>query len=156
MPDRIWTGHSKSADSALFAADFPRNGTPAAIECLSSFYHILPIWEDRGHCNAQKVRYNRLTINYLTRLDVSYNTVLTELNCSSNRLSALDVSANSALITLCCSDNQLAILDVSNNSNLQVLYCNANWLSFSTISLPTNHTIESYDYRQYPLPMTKV
>ena len=35
---------------------------PVAIECLSSCYHILPIWEDRGHCNAQKVRYNSPTI----------------------------------------------------------------------------------------------
>ena len=64
--------------------------------------------------------------NELTNLDVSQNTVLTELKCNLNQLSNLDVTKNTALITLDCSFNELTSLDVSKNKSLEELYCSSN------------------------------
>ena len=61
--------------------------------------------------------------NQLTSLDVSANTLLTNLRCSNNQLTTLGVSANTALQHLYCGNNQLTSLDVSVNTVLQHLYC---------------------------------
>jgi hypothetical protein len=52
----------------------------------------------------------------LTSLDVSRNTTLTQLWCSSNQLTSLDVSKNTALTYLDCRSNQLT------NSALNALF----------------------------------
>ena len=62
----------------------------------------------------------------LKKLDVSKNTLLVELCCSTNQLTKLDVSKNTALTRLLCSDNQLTSLDVSQNTALNELYCDKN------------------------------
>ncbi len=95
--------------------------------------------------------------NSLTSLDVSKNTLLTQLYCSNNNLTALNVSNNRVLISLdCsndvwrngqnsltsldvskntlltefnCSNNKLVSLDISNNKALTRLYCSNNRLS---------------------------
>ena len=68
--------------------------------------------------------------NHLTSLDISNNTVLTQLNCSqNNQLTSLDVSNNTALTVLSCTSNQLTSLDVSNNTALTVLFCINNLLT---------------------------
>ena len=64
--------------------------------------------------------------NEIRALDVSKNTVLTELWCDLNTLSTLDVSKNTALTTLWCQDNNLSSLDVSKNTALTELYCHHN------------------------------
>ena len=46
-------------------------------------------------------------------IDISQNTALTYLDCSSNLLTSLDVSQNIALEELICTGNQLTSLDVS-------------------------------------------
>ena len=74
--------------------------------------------------------------NQLTALDVS-NTALTELNCNSNQLTALDVSQNTALKKLDCSKNQLTALDVSKNTALTNLICWSNQLTALDISKNT-------------------
>ncbi|HIG33006.1 MAG TPA: hypothetical protein EYQ09_06200 [Flavobacteriales bacterium] len=59
----------------------------------------------------------------MTALDVSSNTVLDYLYCSSNQLTSIDVSGATVLNYLACRDNQLTSLDVSNNTVLTYLAC---------------------------------
>ena len=65
----------------------------------------------------------------LTAIDVSKNTQLRLLGCSSNQLSSLDLSKNTELFLLSCSDNKLTSLDISKKSKLTTLYCHGNNLS---------------------------
>ena len=71
----------------------------------------------------------------LTAIDVSKNTQLRLLGCSSNQLSSLDLSKNTELFLLSCSDNKLTSLDISKNTNtkLTTLYCYDN--NFTTAAL---------------------
>ncbi len=75
--------------------------------------------------------------NQLPKLDVSKNTVLKYLDCSSNELSELDASKNSVLETLYCSDNVLSRLDVSKNTALEILNCSSNQLTELDVSKNT-------------------
>ncbi len=65
----------------------------------------------------------------LTAIDVSKNTQLRLLGCSSNQLSSLDLSKNTELFLLSCNDNKLTSLDISKESKLEALYCHGNNLS---------------------------
>ena len=69
----------------------------------------------------------------LTALDLSNNTQLTGVICSSNQLSSLDLSKNTKLLILNCKDNKLTSLDISKNTKLKTLYCLGN--NFSTQAL---------------------
>ena len=69
----------------------------------------------------------------LTALDLSNNTQLTGVICSSNQLSSLDLSKNTELLILNCKDNKLTSLDISKNTKLKMLYCSGN--NFSTQAL---------------------
>jgi len=70
----------------------------------------------------------------LTSLDISNNTLLTELRVYKNKLTSIDVSNHTALSTLSVSDNDLTSLDVSNNTALSVLYCAVNNLTSLDVS----------------------
>ena len=75
--------------------------------------------------------------NQLTSLDVSQNTALTELRCSSNyELTSLNVSGAIALAELICMGNQLTNLDVSNSFYLTHLVIVSNQLT--TLDLNNN------------------
>ena len=69
----------------------------------------------------------------LTAIDVSKNTQLRLLGCSSNQLSSLDLSKNTELFLLSCNDNKLTSLDISKESKLKELYCYDN--NFTTATL---------------------
>ena len=69
----------------------------------------------------------------LTAIDLSHNTELSGLFCSSNQLTSLDLSHNTQLEVLFCSRNHLTTLDLSSNTQLTELYCYAN--NFSTQAL---------------------
>ena len=69
----------------------------------------------------------------LTAIDVSKNTQLSLLGCSSNQLSSLDLSKNTELFLLSCNDNKLTSLDISRESKLKELYCYDN--NFTTATL---------------------
>ena len=69
----------------------------------------------------------------LTAIDLSHNTELSRLFCSSNQLTSLDLSHNTQLEVLGCSRNNLTTLDLSSNTQLTELYCYAN--NFSTQAL---------------------
>ena len=61
--------------------------------------------------------------SFLTTLDVSGCTALTDLDCSSNDLTTLDLSENKALELLWVYGNDLTTLDVSQNTVLENLDC---------------------------------
>jgi Leucine-rich repeat (LRR) protein len=86
--------------------------------------------------------------HYITTLDVSHNTALTDLQCHNNQLTALDVSHNTALRSLYCSYNQLTALDVSNNTALTYLYCSSNQLTTLDVSNNTKLTSLECYYNQ--------
>ena len=67
-------------------------------------------------------------------LDLSNNTALDYLNCSSSQMTTLDVSRNPALTVLLCNNNQLTALDISKNIDLQTFQCRNNPLQTLTIS----------------------
>ena len=69
----------------------------------------------------------------ITALDVSNNTLLTQLYCGSNNLSSLDVLQNTQLAWLYCYSNKLSSLDISKNTQLRGLYCHGN--KFTTTAL---------------------
>ncbi len=86
--------------------------------------------------------------NQLTSLDVSANTLLDTLYCSSNQLTALNVSANTQLTQLDCSINQLTALDVSANTQLVQFVCFNNQLTALDVSANTQLTRLSCDSNQ--------
>lgn len=67
--------------------------------------------------------------NELTSIDVSQNTLLTELNCSCNELTSIDVSKNIILTKLDCSRNKLTSLVLTKNTELTWLACYENELT---------------------------
>ena len=71
----------------------------------------------------------------LTAIDVSKNTQLRLLGCSSNQLSSLDLSKNTELFLLSCNDNKLTSLGISKNTNtkLTTLYCYGNKFTTATL-----------------------
>jgi len=82
----------------------------------------------------------------LISLDVSGATALTSLNCSDNHLTSIDVSNNTPLTELRCEDNQLTMLDVSQNTALSDLDCYGNQLSTLDVSANTTLTyLPCYD-----------
>ncbi len=62
-----------------------------------------------------------ITLNPLSGIDLSANTALKYLKCTSCALSSLDVSNNLHLEELICSRNSLSELDVSGNQSLVTL-----------------------------------
>jgi uncharacterized repeat protein (TIGR02543 family) len=108
-----------------------------------------------------------LTQNRLTDLDLSQNTALEELYCSSNQLTKLDLSQNinltkvycasnlltdlnikncAKLLSLNCEKNKLETLDLSGNPELIQLYCRHNMLSQLDVSHNTKLVfIETFD-----------
>ena len=75
--------------------------------------------------------------NQLKSLDVTKNTALTKLYCYSNKLTSLDVTKNTALTALWCSDNQLKSLDVTKNTALTTLWCSNNQLTLLDVTKNT-------------------
>lgn len=75
----------------------------------------------------------------LKTLDVSNNTALEELNCSSCKITNLDISKNVALRILNCRICDLKKLDVSNNPLLTSLNCGYN--SITSLDLSHNPKI---------------
>ncbi len=72
----------------------------------------------------------------LKTLDVSDNTLLTNLDCGGNALTTLNVSGCTAMTTLNCSNNKLTSLP-SLPSTLNTLNCSSNLLTSLPTSLPT-------------------
>lgn len=74
----------------------------------------------------------------LTELDLTKNTRLTGLSCNYNRLTELDVTQNTSLTSIYCSYNQLTELDVTKNTSLTYLQCSYNRLTSLDVTLLTS------------------
>ncbi|MFT5983981.1 MAG: hypothetical protein ACI9RM_002439 [Ulvibacter sp.] len=86
--------------------------------------------EERGILDLEGIAfftnltYLKCTLNYLTSLDLSYNTALTNISYGKTSLTNLDLSANIALTSISCEYMNLTHLDVSANTELAILNCN--------------------------------
>jgi Leucine-rich repeat (LRR) protein len=76
--------------------------------------------------------------NKLTRLDLSKNTKLWEVECSYNDLISLNISNNPSLIRLECYSNMLTSLDLSSNIKLKYMKCFSNHLTSLDLSKNIN------------------
>jgi Leucine-rich repeat (LRR) protein len=81
--------------------------------------------------------------NNLQTIDLSSNSVLTELHISNNAIEALNLSANSNLETLFCANNVIENLDLSSNTSLEFLNCANNLLT--GLLLGTIQTLNEID-----------
>ena len=81
-----------------------------------------------------KLEHLYCSSNEIVNLDVSNNPLLKELSCSSCGLTSLDVSKNTELVNLSCNDNQIPVLDVSKNTKLTDLACTTNQIKTLDIS----------------------
>ncbi len=95
-----------------------------------------------------KVIYLYCEKNYLTQLDITKNTALTQLFCNANQLTQLDVTKNTALEILYFPHNQLTQLDVTKNTELKSLYCQANQLTQLDVTQNTTLKILGCGYNQ--------
>jgi hypothetical protein len=77
------------------------------------------------HCIELEVLISPMMYEPIT-LDLSKNTALRYLDCSSAKLSELDVSHNTKLVELYCQNNKIKMLNLSNNTALRVLNCEYN------------------------------
>lgn len=72
--------------------------------------------------------------NFLSKLDVSKNVLLTNLSVSNNKLSSLDLSNNSSLEELKVNDNQLTNLNLNGATALTEVYVEKNQLTSLDLS----------------------
>lgn len=77
-----------------------------------------------------------ITLNPLSGIDLSANTALRYLECTSCELSSLDLANNLLLEELVCGRNNLSVLDLSQNQALLKLIMNNNL--FTSIDLSVN------------------
>lgn len=124
--------------SGLVTVDFG-DGTPTATYMLGSMStDITYSYSNAASRTITITGDNILTLNCnsnnLTSLDVSKNTMLTQLWCDQNKLTTLDVSKNTMLTVLDCGYNQITSLNVSKNTVLSQLYCGANQLTSLDVS----------------------
>jgi hypothetical protein len=72
--------------------------------------------------------------NQLTSLDLSQNTMLSDLRCNDNQLTSLNVSNNTSLTTFFCYNNQLTSIVGLGNTNVNDLRCSGNQLTSLDVS----------------------
>lgn len=104
-----------------------------------------------------------ITLNPLAAIDVSSNTSLKYLECTSCGITDLDLSQNLSLETLICGRNKLQGLDLSHNSSLTRLVCNNNLFTSLDLSANTGlilmiscgNQLTSLDISNHPL-LTKI
>ncbi|WP_052825879.1 T9SS type B sorting domain-containing protein [Neotamlana nanhaiensis] len=81
------------------------------------------------------------SLNQITSLNLSANTLLTELYINDNQLTTIDVSALAALKIFWCFSNNINQLQVNNNPNLISLVCWNNNLTTLNVSNNTALTV---------------
>jgi Leucine-rich repeat (LRR) protein len=94
--------------------------------------------------------YLNCSSTLLTSLDLSQNTALTDLTCHYNSLVSLDLSQNTALINLQCHYNSLVSLDLSQNTALTTLACNNNALTTLNVTNGNNTNVTYFDANTNP------
>jgi len=84
--------------------------------------------------------YLDLSVNNLSTINVSQNTLLTKLDLNYNKITNLDVSANKELINLSFAANQISTIDLSQNKKLH--YLTVDYNSLSVLDLTANNELE--------------
>lgn len=79
--------------------------------------------------------------NNINDMDLSKNTALTTLDCSSNKLTSLDLTNNTALTSISIPSNQISSIDLSKNLALTQLYCGGNIIT--NLDLSKNTALKS-------------
>jgi Leucine-rich repeat (LRR) protein len=74
------------------------------------------------------------SMNSLSVIDFSNNSVLKTIYCGWNNLKTININKNSELFSLFCTDNSLQSIDISNNYNLKFFACDKNQLSAINVS----------------------
>jgi len=91
------------------------------------------------------LRYLNCTYCELTLLDLSNNLLLEEINCSRNLLPEIDISHNQSLVKLTCKNNLLTSLDLSANRGLTKMVSCGNQLTQLDISMHPSLTLIGVD-----------
>lgn len=88
--------------------------------------------------NNKELEYLNLeNCQLLENLDISNNTLLTELHCGSTKLASLDLSKNTELVLLYCTNNiHITSLDISHNTKLETLDCY--WTNIQELDISNN------------------
>jgi hypothetical protein len=120
---------TKIADGGTLTSDIISKVT--AIECNSKSIANMKGIENFTNLTMLTCASNNLTAG----LDLSQNTALTSLNCSSCGLTSLNLSANTALKNLTCSYNALGTLNLTSNAALVNVDCRS--CSLTTLTLGT-------------------
>lgn len=92
--------------------------------------------------NSQNLEIIECYENYLSTLDLSSATALSELYCSENQLEVLNITQNSNLILLNAGGNELTSLDVSNNEAL--IYLGCSHTNISSIDITNNYNLRTF------------
>ena len=103
--------------------------------------------------NSQYLEVIECFENYLSVLDVSAASALTELYCSENQLMDLDVSQNNNLILLNAWSNEFTSIDVSNNEAL--IYFSCSYSNISSIDISNNYNLRTF-YASNILPLNNL
>jgi hypothetical protein len=103
--------------------------------------------------NSQYLEVIECFENYLSVLDVSAASALTELYCNENQLVSLDVSQNNNLILLNAWGNAFTSIDVSNNEAL--IYFNCSYSNISSIDISSNYNLRTF-YAANILPLNNL
>lgn len=115
------------------------DGTISTVEAEAFTFLVIPpseISDLRGLEAFINLDSFSITLNPLSGIDLSANTSLRYLECTSCELSTLDVSKNPLLETLICGRNSLSELDISLNQLLLTLVLNNNL--FTSLDLSAN------------------
>jgi len=91
------------------------------------------------------LRYLNCTSCELSSLDLSNNFLLEEVICNRNLLPELDISLNQSLVKLVCKNNLLTNLDLSANTGLTLMVSCGNQLTMLDISKHTSLTLVGVD-----------
>lgn len=161
----LLTINAEEADQADVWIDLNNNGEKEEGEAVSKFGE-----EGRREARstftlgAQTITLHGKVTHFtcvdidLTKLDVTANPFLVNLNCNVNKLTSLDVSQNTALVELGCFNNQITSMDVTNNQLLEKLHCGSEKLSKLTLSNPVldwltcdNSSLTTLDFSACPM-----
>lgn len=97
----------------------------------------------------QFVALNMVWIDNVSKIDLSKNSLITNVNLEGNKLKTLDLKGNPELTRLNITNGNIESLDLSNNTNLKELHCGENKLKYLDLSNNTKLSFLSLDESRY-------
>jgi Leucine-rich repeat (LRR) protein len=111
---------------------------------IEAFSNLEKLWCNDNNISIIDVSNNSLLTdlelnnNQLSNLNISSNTNLELLRCRNNQLTSLNTSNNTELMEIDCAQNQITNLDISSNNSLIQLICFSNELTDINVTNNTN------------------